>query len=372
MTDPIVTGFVHESAPMRVVFGPGSLAKVPAEVDRLGATRVLLVAGGPESVYADRLADDLGSRLAGRFTDVAMHVPVEVAHAAADSARESGADVVVCVGGGSSTGAAKAIALETDLPILAVPTTYAGSEMTPIWGLTENGVKKVGRDPRVQPIVVVYDAELTLSLPATLSAESGMNAMAHLVEGLYAPGASPITTLVAEEGVRALAESLPRVVADPSDIDARSAALYGAWLAGWTLGVAGMGVHHKICHVVGGNYNLPHAGVHSVVLPYAVAYNLDHAAEPLARAQRALTAAGIDAPDPATGLWQLERAIGTPGSLADIGLAHDQIPTAAAAVAAAGMVNPRPVDQGAIEQLLRDAWEGTAPRAIPDSVSTAK
>ncbi|MSV71852.1 MAG: iron-containing alcohol dehydrogenase, partial [Actinobacteria bacterium] len=173
-------GFVHDSAPMRVVFGAGSLDTVPAEVDRLGASRVLLVAGGPEAAYADLLADALGARLAGRFSDVVMHVPVEVARSAADAAATAGADLVVCVGGGSSTGAAKAIALASGLPILAVPTTYAGSEMTTIWGLTENGVKTTGRDPRVQPRVVVYDPELTLSLPVDLSAASGMNAMAHL------------------------------------------------------------------------------------------------------------------------------------------------------------------------------------------------
>ena len=364
--DSVIGGFVHESAPMRVVFGAGRLADVPAEVDRLGAKRVLLVAGGPEAVFADALAESLGSRLAGRFTDVVMHVPVEVARAAAVAAADVDADLVVSVGGGSSTGAAKAIALESGLPILAVPTTYAGSEMTTIWGLTENGVKTTGRDPRVQPKVVVYDPELTLTLPADLSAASGMNAMAHLVEGLYSPGASPITTLVAEEGVRALAAALPAVVADPSDIDARSTALYGAWLAGWTLGVAGMGIHHKICHVVGGNYDLPHAGVHSAVLSYAMAYNADAAATELARAQRALRAAGIDSPDPARGVWNLEQLIGAPTDLASIGLAESDIAEAAAAVAAGKAVNPRPIEQAAVEALLRDAWEGVEPRAIPD------
>jgi len=204
----VAAGFVHESAPMRVVFGAGSLAAVPDEVERLGARRALIVAGGPEAAYADAVAAALGQAVAGRFADVAMHVPVEVARAAADSARAADADLVISVGGGSSTGAAKAIALETGLPILAVPTTYAGSEMTPIWGMTADGVKTVGRDRRVQPVTVVYDPELTVSLPATLSAESGMNAMAHLIEGLYAPGASPITTLVAEEGVRGIGERL--------------------------------------------------------------------------------------------------------------------------------------------------------------------
>jgi len=364
--EAVVDGFVHESSPMRVVFGAGRLADVPDEVDRMGCSRVLLVAGGPDAAYADALADALGPRLAGRFFEVVMHVPVEVARAAADAARAANADLVVCLGGGSSTGAAKAIALESGLPILAVPTTYAGSEMTTIWGLTENGVKTVGRDPRVQPRVVVYDPELTLSLPTDLSAASGMNAMAHLVEGLYAPGASPITTLVAEEGVRALATALPLVVADPSDLAARSTALYGAWLAGWTLGVAGMGIHHKICHVVGGNYDLPHASVHSVVLPYAIAYNLDHASAALDRAQRALQSAGIEAANPALGMWQLEHAIGAPTDLASIGLSEGDIAAAAAAVAAAGMVNPRPVNERAIEQLLRDAWAGTPPRPIPD------
>ncbi len=367
--DNVLSGFVHEGQPMRVVFGAGRIADVSSEVDRLGASRVLIVAGGPEAQFADRIAADLGNRVAGRFGDVVMHVPVEVATAAARSATESNADLVLCVGGGSSTGAAKAIALGTGLPILAVPTTYAGSEMTAIWGLTEDGVKNVGRDERVRPKVVIYDPELTLTLPSEISAASGMNAMAHLVEGLYAPGASPITALVAEEGIRALATALPAVVANPSDLEARSLALYGAWLAGWTLGTAGMGIHHKICHVVGGNYDLPHAGVHSAVLPYAVAYNAQHAATSLARAQRALQAAGIDTPDPATGIWQLERSIGAPTNLADIGLSEADIPEAARAVVAAGMVNPRPVDQAAIEQLLADAWHGVPPRPIEGTVS---
>ena len=366
--DSVLTGFVHEGQPMRVVFGAGRIADVASEVDRLGSTRVLIVAGGPEATFADRIAKDLGHRVVGRFSDVVMHVPVEVATAAARAATDSNADLVLCVGGGSSTGAAKAIALGTGLPILAVPTTYAGSEMTAIWGLTQDGVKNVGRDERVRPKVVIYDPELTLTLPVDISAASGMNAMAHLVEGLYAPGASPITALVAQEGIRALATALPAVVADPADRDARSLALYGAWLAGWTLGTAGMGIHHKICHVVGGNYDLPHAGVHSAVLPYAMAYNAVHAANELHRAQLALQSAGIDAPDPATGMWQLERSIGAPTNLADIGLSQTDIPQAAAAVVAAGMVNPRPVDQQAIEQLLVDAWHGVPPRPLEGTV----
>ncbi len=274
--------FVHDTPASRVVFGVGSRRRVSAEVDHLGATRVLLVAGSHEQTYADDLAADLGERLAGRFTDIAMHVPVEVARAAAAAAAEVDADCLLALGGGSAIGTAKAVARESGLPIVAVPTTYAGSEMTPIWGLTESGRKTTGRDLRVLPAAVVYDPELTLSLPADLSAASGMNALAHLVEALYAPAVSPVVLLAAEEGVTALARALPGVVADPTDITARSEAMYGAWLAGWALGVCGMGVHHKICHALGGTWNLPHAQTHSAVLAYATAFNADAAPDAMA------------------------------------------------------------------------------------------
>ena len=359
----MTTPFVHDVPASRVVFGNGRLADVGAELERLGCSRAMLVSGGPEAQYADRIDVQLGSRIVARFTDVVMHVPVPVARQAIVRASESEVDVVIALGGGSSTGMAKAVALETGLPILAIPTTYAGSEMTSIWGLTENNRKTTGRDPRVLPRTVIYDPELTLTLPADISAASGMNALAHLVEGLYAPGVSPISAMQAREGVRALAASLPRVVANPDDLEARGDALYGAWLAGWTLGTTGMGVHHKICHVLGGAYNLPHAPMHSAVLPYATAFNGAAAPEAMAAIVSALNDAGLPATDAASGIWDLARAIGSPTCLVDVGFAPESIAEATAVIVAGQPVNPRVVDEHGVAALLAAACAGARPEA---------
>ena len=350
--------FVYDVPASRVVFGVGRIRQVPDEVELLGAERVLLIAGGREKKYADELAVALGSRLVDRIGEVVMHVPAALAAAAHEQTEQSRADLLVCLGGGSAIGLAKAVALRTRLPILAVPTTYAGSEMTPIWGVTDGGRKTTGRDRTVLPATVVYDPALTTSLPADISAASGMNALAHLVEGLYAPDASPVTAVLAEEGIRALADALPWVVVAPGDLDARACALYGAWLAGWVLGTAGMGLHHKICHVLGGAYNLPHAGTHSAVLPFVTAYNAPAAPAAMVRAARAL-----GAQDPARALWKLAERIGAPTSLAQVGLDSGRIPEAARLVVETSPVNPRPVDRAAVDELLRAAYAGRLPGA---------
>ena len=331
---------------------------MPDEVERLGAQRVLLIAGSRQKNCADELAAALGPRMVDRIGEVVMHVPAALATAASERTERSGADLLVCLGGGSAIGLAKAVALRTRLPILAVPTTYAGSEMTPIWGLTDGGRKTTGRDRIVLPATVVYDPALTASLPTDISAASGMNALAHLVEGLYAPDASPVTAVLAEEGIRALADALPRVVVAPRDLDARADALYGAWLAGWVLGTAGMGLHHKICHVLGGTYNLPHAGTHSAVLPFVTAYNAPAAPAAMLRAARAL-----GAQDPARALWELAERIGAPTSLAQVGFDPGRIPEAARLVVETPPANPRPVDRAAVDELLRAAHAGIVPRA---------
>jgi len=356
-----VLDFVHSVAATHVIFRAGALASVGAEVERLGATRVLLVSGGPESAYADVVATDLGTRLAGRWSEVVMHVPVEVAQRAVATARDLDVDLVIALGGGSSTGMAKAIAKETGIRILAIPTTYAGSEMTSIWGLTEGSRKTTGRDLQVLPVSVIYDPLLTMSLPVDLSAASGMNALAHLVEGLYAPGISPVSALVAAEGVRALAAALPRVVADPSNVDARSEALYGSWLAGWTLGTTGMGIHHKICHTLGGTYDLPHAGAHSAVLSYATAYNEGAAPAAMDAICQAFEAAGRAADSAAGAVWDLVTEIGAPTNLIQVGYDPARIEETAEIVSSATIVNPREVTKTGVEQLLRAAVEGARP-----------
>ncbi len=357
----MVAPFVHDVPAARVVFAPGSIARVGEELERMGCSRALLVSGGPEAQYADRISADLGERVVARFTEVVMHVPAEIAAKAVDLARSCGADSVIALGGGSSTGMAKAVAKETGLPILAVPTTYAGSEMTSIWGMTEGRRKTTGRDLRVLPRAVVYDPELTVSLPAQISAASGMNAIAHLVEGLYAPGVSPISFLQAEEGIRALASALPRVVEEPDDVEARGDALYGAWLAGWTLGTTGMGVHHKICHVLGGTYDLAHAPTHSAVIAYATDFNAEAAPTAMAAIVRALNAAGIPCTDAAAGIWDLATRIGAPTNLHDVGLDAAEVDAAAQIVVAGQPVNPRPVDEAGVRDLLLAALGGERP-----------
>jgi maleylacetate reductase len=348
--------FVHELQSGRVVFGAGSLKSVPSEVARLGGRRVLLISDEFVKAVADEVADGLGNHVIRRVSEVVQHVPVELADAVSSVARSDRIDVVVCVGGGSATGLAKAVALRHDVRILAVPTTYAGSEMTPIWGLTAGAEKRTGRDARVLPRAVVYDPVLTYTMPASLSAASGLNAMAHSVEALYAPDASPIVRLIAEESIRALAQALPRVVEQPDDPDARAEALYGAWLAGTSLGNATMGLHHKICHTLGGAYNLPHAAMHAALLPYAAAFNRSAAPEAMGSLARALRA-----DDGPAGLWDLARRIGAPTSLTDVGFDQAHVDDASAIIARANITTPRHADEVGIRRVLHAALDGSRP-----------
>jgi maleylacetate reductase len=300
--------FTYQALPMRVVFGAGALGRLPDEVANLGLTRVLVLCSPEQQDTGRAVAAALGERAAGVLPEARMHVPIEVAQQARERASELGADGCVAVGGGSAIGLGKAIALEHGLPVIAVPTTYAGSEMTPVWGLTEGAQKRTGRDIRVLPRSVLYDPELTLSLPPGMSATSGINAVAHAVEALYAPDATPIISLMAEEGVRALVAALPRVVADGHDIEARGEAQYGAWLCGAVLAATTMSLHHKLCHALGGTLDLPHAATHTVVLPHALAYNQPAAPDAVAALSRALGGT----PDPAYELWELCRAARRP------------------------------------------------------------
>jgi maleylacetate reductase len=360
-----VNPVVQELPAGRVVFGPGALAQVPDEVGRLGGTAVLLIAGTTQKAAADQVAAALGSRLAGRIGEVVQHVPEKLAEEALRLARAVSADALVCIGGGSATGLAKAVALQARVPILAVPTTYAGSEQTPIWGITAGGRKATGRHPAVRPRTVVYDPLLTLSLPPGFTAASGLNAAAHCVEALYADGAGPVTALFAEQGLRTLAASLPRCVEAPGDVDARGQALYGAWLAGLASDGAAMGVHHKLCHVLGGSFGLPHAEVHAAVLPHAAAFNTEAAPAALARAAGALGA--TDAPG---GLWDLASRTGAPTSLHRLGLRAEDIEVAAELVAAAPPPNPRPVDAAGVAELLRAAYHGRRPASTDQHAPT--
>jgi alcohol dehydrogenase class IV len=345
--------FTYVSLPTRVVFGAGSIRGLAAEVERLGAKRVLLISTPGRAEMVRNLAKGLA--LAGVFDRAVMHTPLAVVEAAREEARKVNADCCVTVGGGSTIGFGKAIALSSSLPVVAVPTTYSGSEMTTIWGVSEGGAKKTGRDPKVLPRAVLYDPELTLGLPAAVSAASGMNAIAHCAEALYAHDGNAIISLMAEEGIRALASALPRIVAHPSDIEGRTAALYGSWLAGMTISTTSVALHHKLCHVLGG-FGLPHAETHSIVLPHAMRYNQDAAPEAMARIRKSL--GGQEA---AKGLYELERQLGLPMRLADIGMKEADLERAARIAVEAPYPNPREVEYAPVLALLRDAYEGRRP-----------
>ena len=361
--------FTYGALPGRVVFGPrASREKLAGEVDRLGAERVLLVATEQERELAEELSAPLGGRVVGTFTGVRPHVPVEVAEAARETARRLHADCLLSVGGGSTTGTAKAVALETRLPIVAVPTTYAGSEMTPVWGMTEAQRKTTGNTLDVLPKVVVYDPELTFSLPPSITGPSAMNAMAHCVEAFYTLGSNPITSLVAEEGIRALVRGVPVAVKNPEDLESRSETLYGAYLAGAAFAVAGSGLHHKICHVLGGAYDLPHADMHTVVLPHAVAFNEPAIPEVMARVARALGEASVrssGSEGAATDLYDLAEEIGAPTALRDIGMREENLDEAVALVLEkAPRDNPRPVDEAGVRTILEGAFRGKRPALV--------
>ncbi|MBN3785930.1 maleylacetate reductase [Burkholderia sp. Ac-20353] len=348
--------FIYNGLPSRVIFGAGSLAQLPQEIERLGATRAIVLSTPPQRAEAEALAQRLGERAAGVFSEAVMHVPIETARAAREYAAQVGADCAIAIGGGSTTGLGKAIALDSGLPIVAVPTTYAGSEMTPIYGLTEAGVKKTGRDPRVLPKTVIYDPELTLSLPVPMSVTSGINAIAHAAEGLYAQDANPIVSLMAQEGIRAVAAGLPRIVADARDLDARSDALYGAWLCGTVLGSVGMALHHKLCHTLGGTLNLPHAETHTIVLPHALAYNRDAAPDAMRR-----IAAALGADDAAQGVFDLAQSSGAPLALKDLGMRDTDIDTVLDLALQNPYWNPRPLERAPLRALLEAAYDGRRP-----------
>ncbi|WP_458782388.1 maleylacetate reductase [Arthrobacter sp. D3-16] len=345
--------FQYQALPMRVTFGPGSLKSLPDEVRSLGLQRVLVLSTSYQEDLAREVSEQLGELSAGVHPEAEMHVPVESAHRAREVAKAAGADGYVAVGGGSTTGLGKAIALEFGAPIIAVPTTYAGSEMTPIWGLTAEGEKKTGRDPKVLPTSVIYDPELTLTLPVGMSVTSGFNAIAHAVEALYAPDGSPIISLMAEEGTRALVDALPRIAENPADIEARSDALYGAWLCGATLGATTMSLHHKLCHTLGGTFNLPHAETHTVVLPYVLAYNSAHVPDAVAALRRA-----TGAQEPASYLRQLSLGLGAPASLRGLGLTDNDVETVVEQATRNPYANPRPVTGDGIRALLTAALNG--------------
>lgn len=341
-----------------MIFGAGALGQLADEVARLGIRRALVLATPPQRGRAERIAAILDTDSAVIFAEAAMHTPLAVTERALVALQHGGADGLVTIGGGSTIGLGKALAVRTGLPHLAIPTTYAGSEMTPILGETDQGVKTTRRDPAILPRSVIYDVGLTLSLPAALSASSGINAMAHAVEALYATDGNPIIALMAEAGIAALARALPVIVRDPQDRAARDDALYGAWLCGACLGAVEMALHHKLCHTLGGSFDLPHAQTHTVILPHVIAYNAQAAPDAMARVARALGSA-----DPARALYDLTGRLGATRALRDLGMKQDDIARAARLACANPYPNPHPVTEEAIRALLSRAWAGEPPQS---------
>lgn len=351
-------GFAYDALPGRVVFGAGARKSLAAEAEALGARRILVIADRAEDALASEIGAVLGELVVGRFDDVAQHVPVPLARAAAVRARELGTDTVLTVGGGSATGLGKAVVRDLGIRQIAVPTTYAGSEMTAIWGMSDGDRKQVGVDAAVKPALVVYDPELTLTLPPRIAGPSGMNALAHAVEALYGPGANPFISFMALEGIRVLYRGLPAVVADPTDLDARTEVLYGAYLGGVVLAGGGTALHHKTCHVLGGMFNLDHGGMNAAVLGHALAYNAPAVGEIIDR-----IAAMIDRParEVPAAFCDLAAAIGAPTSLEALGMPADGLDEATRRVVIEAAANVRPPTEDGIRHMLDDAFHGRRP-----------
>ena len=339
--------FVYSALPTCVIFGRGTITQAAAEAKRLGMKRPLVITTKHQADSGNIIVAASGGFA---FAGAAMHTPVHVTQEAMAVLQAQGCDGTVALGGGSSTGLGKAIALRTDLPQLVIPTSYAGSEMTNILGETEGGVKTTKRDAKIQPEAVIYDPDLLDTLPDNFAATSGMNAIAHAVEGLYAVDGNPIVSLMAEEGIRALAQALPLGKAGPDE------ALYGAWLCGTVLGSAAMALHHKLCHVLGGTFDLPHAETHTVILAHATAYNAPGSPEAMARIARAL---GTESA--ASGLYDLAKNLRAALTLKEIGMPESGLDKAADIAAANPYSNPTAIERGAIRQLLDNAFHGRRP-----------
>ncbi|API58629.1 maleylacetate reductase [Tardibacter chloracetimidivorans] len=348
--------FTYESLPARIKFGRGTIASLADAIEEVAGTRALLLSTPQQTEQAREATLPAEGQIVGHFDGATMHTPLGVTEQALDVLKQTGADCVISFGGGSTIGLGKALALRTGVPQIAIPTTYAGSEVTPILGETVDGRKTTQRSPKILPNVVIYDVEFTLSLPPALSGISGLNAIAHAVEGLYARDTNPLVQLMAEAAVRTLATSLPRIMAAPQDIEARSQALFGAWLCGTVLGSVGMALHHKLCHTLGGAFDLPHAETHSIVLPHALAFNAPMIPEAMAALRRAL---GTE--DPAGALFNLGRTVGAPASLKALGMPEAGIQTAAEQAVKNPYWNPRPVEFEAIRTMVARAYAGERP-----------
>ena len=348
--------FVYNALPARVIFGVGRLQNLPEEVKRLGCTRALILSTKSQEQSGIQVQKLLGTAAVGLYANATMHTPETITLEAVQYAKKVNADCLVSVGGGSTIGLGKAIAYRTDLPQIVVPTTYSGSEATPILGQTANNQKTTLKSDKVLPEVILYDVDLTLTLPAKMTITSGMNAIAHAVEALYSPEANPMTDMLAEQGIAAIARALPLIHKNPQDKEARSDALFGAWACGTCLGAVGMSLHHKLCHTLGGSFNMAHAETHTVILPHAVVYNAPGARKAIETVARAL---GVE--NAAQGLFDMAKNLGAPCSLKELGFKEDDIPRAAEIACRAPYPNPVSLEMQKILELLRNAWAGNRP-----------
>jgi maleylacetate reductase len=329
--------FIYQGLSTRVVFGRGKISEAANEAKRLGMKRPLVITTAQQAESGHSMAHAVGGHA---FAAAAMHTPIIVTDMAMSTMRSENCDGTIALGGGSSTGLGKAVALRTDCPQLVIPTSYAGSEMTNILGETADGAKTTKRDPKIQPESVIYDPDLLDTLPDKFAATSGMNAIAHAVEALYAVDGNPVVSLMAEEGIRALATALPIGKAGHDQ------ALYGAWLCGLVLGSVSMALHHKLCHVLGGTFDLPHA----------TAYNASGSEGAMQRIARALGASSA-----AQGLFDLANRLGAPLALKDIGMPESGLDKAADIAVANPYPNPRKLERDAVRKLLDDAFHGHRP-----------
>jgi maleylacetate reductase len=351
----ILKGFTFPGINSRVIFGAGTIDQTAAEVSRLGRARALVLATPHQADQAQALSERLGPLAAGVFAQAAMHTPTDVTAQAVEAFKSAGADCVVAIGGGSTIGLGKAIATRTGADQVVIPTTYAGSEMTDILGETDQGQKTTRRDPSIRPETVIYDVDLTLSLPPAMTVTSALNAIAHGIEGLYAPDANPVFSIMALSAMRAFKEGLPRVITDPQDRKARSEVLYVAWLCSTVLGHITMALHHKLAHVLGGSFGTPHAETHAILLPHTAGFNAVAAADVLA------PAAEVFGGRIGGGLWDFAKAAGAPMRLSDLGLTETDLDRAAEIALRNPYENPRKFDTSDIRQLLQDAFDGERP-----------
>ena len=353
--------FVHIGLPGRVVYGLGALGTLGDEISRLGVSRAMVCCTPGRRAVAEELAGRFHGQIGAVCAEARTHVPVEVVAVARKAARQAAADGLVAYGGGSAIGLAKMIAHTTDIPIIAVPTTFSGSESTNLEGMLEDGVKRLHQSERMLPVTIIYDPELVRGLPLEVAIPSGFNAIAHAVEAFYSPGANPFASLLAEEGLGMMARALERLADDSGSLDGWGLGLRAAWLCGQPIVSAGIALHHKAAHVVGGSWGLSHADTHTALLPHAIAYNAAAAPDAMTRISRAL---GTPDTHPANSMFDLMRRVGAPLALRDLGFPETGIEQAVAMILAAPCENPRPLAAVPLRAMLENAWRGTAPASV--------